>query len=162
MLAGFPFYLAVALPFTFAFRYLQERFESYFTFKHLIIPIMAEPVGIVFASTITQSSPTTTSASQTQSTTSTGTSTHTVQVGGRQDPHHYSPHTIEAAIGDTILFQFLSNNHSVVQADYLVPCVPSAQKGYFNSGNIKVNLNNDGTVDGTVSLGLSPCLFFRG
>ena len=143
----------------FRFHFLVCTRDSEFTFERLSIAIMEPIVSNTRLSFTQQPTPTTTSEWQTLSTTATGTSTHTIQVGGRQDPHQYSPSTIEAIIGDTLLFQFLSNNHSVVQADYMAPCVPSMQKGYFSSDNFHVDLNTDGTVAGTVSLGLMSCLF---
>ena len=71
--------------------------------------------------------------------------THTVQVGAKQNPHQYSPHTINATVGDVILFEFYPTNHSVVKADYLAPCVP-AEKNVFYSGPFNDFSGNDGSV----------------
>ncbi|PTU21876.1 hypothetical protein P175DRAFT_0405875, partial [Aspergillus ochraceoroseus IBT 24754] len=59
--------------------------------------------------------------------------THTIQVGPRESPHQYVPHSISANVGDVVVFQFYPRNHSVVQADYNAPCIP-ANGDYFFSG----------------------------
>ncbi|KAL4906822.1 hypothetical protein BDW74DRAFT_127691 [Aspergillus multicolor] len=59
--------------------------------------------------------------------------THTVKVGPKEDPHGYVPHSLDANVGDLIVFEFSPRNHSVVQADWKAPCVP-ADGDYFFSG----------------------------
>ncbi|KAL4904649.1 hypothetical protein BDW74DRAFT_178742 [Aspergillus multicolor] len=59
--------------------------------------------------------------------------THTIKVGPKEDPHGYWPHTLEADVGDLVVFEFYPRNHSVVQADWKAPCVP-AGGDYFYSG----------------------------
>ncbi|KAL4997692.1 hypothetical protein BDV10DRAFT_186074 [Aspergillus recurvatus] len=71
--------------------------------------------------------------------------THTIQVGPKEDPHSYVPHSLHASVGDLIVFQFYPRNHSVVQADWEAPCMP-ADGDYFFSG-IK---NEFGEVNGQV------------
>ncbi|KAE8154700.1 hypothetical protein BDV25DRAFT_135620 [Aspergillus avenaceus] len=72
--------------------------------------------------------------SATSPSSSTGTTTHTISVGHKSDPHQYVPNSVNASVGDTVLFEFYPTNHSVVKADYDAPCVP-ADKGLFNSGH---------------------------
>ncbi|KAI9769549.1 MAG: hypothetical protein M1840_004027 [Geoglossum simile] len=43
----------------------------------------------------------------------------------------YEPNSITAAVGDQVEFQFLNGNHSVVQAPFGTPCVPSPS-GFFS------------------------------
>ncbi|KAL4805560.1 hypothetical protein BDV18DRAFT_161211 [Aspergillus unguis] len=81
-----------------------------------------------------------TALTNTSSSASTGTptrssakETHTIQVGPKQDPHSYVPHSVDAKVGDLIVFEFYPRNHSVVQADWKAPCVP-ADGDYFFSG----------------------------
>ncbi|KAH0551412.1 hypothetical protein GP486_007372 [Trichoglossum hirsutum] len=52
-----------------------------------------------------------------------------VSVGGALA---YEPNSIPAAVGDTVEFDFLNGNHSVVQAPFAGPCTPSP--GGFFSG----------------------------
>ncbi|KAL4941622.1 hypothetical protein BDV06DRAFT_194027 [Aspergillus oleicola] len=59
--------------------------------------------------------------------------THTIQVGHKEDPHQYVPHELKAKVGDTVVFEFYPRNHSVVQADFMAPCMP-ADGDYFFSG----------------------------
>lgn len=48
--------------------------------------------------------------------------THTVVVGGSAGLV-YTPNTIEAAVGDMVIFTFLSANHTATQSAFLTPCV---------------------------------------
>lgn len=92
------------------------------------------------------------SASKT-ATTSAGSATHTIKVGPREDPHQYYPHSVNADVGDTIVFEFYPRNHSVVKADYMAPCVPAVGE-YFYSGMFN-NFNEDednGELNGPVSV----------
>ncbi|KAL2867047.1 uncharacterized protein BJX67DRAFT_381369 [Aspergillus lucknowensis] len=73
------------------------------------------------------------STSKTTSTSSATRKTHTIQVGPKEDPHAYVPHTLEADVGDLVVFEFYPRNHSVVQADWKAPCMP-ADGDYFFSG----------------------------
>lgn len=75
--------------------------------------------------------------------------THTIKVGPREDPHQYVPKETDASIGDTILFEFYPRNHSVVQADFLVPCIPRAG-GFFDSGNFNEFDEKNGQLVGEV------------
>ncbi|KAF4554086.1 Hypothetical protein D9617_5g069620 [Elsinoe fawcettii] len=73
-------------------------------------------------------------------------STHTVLVG--KADHVFEPNNLEAAVGDTVVFEFYPLNHSVVRADYRYPCVPyedtgSNRRGFF-SGFLPVGrISND-------------------
>ncbi|ORX34444.1 hypothetical protein BD324DRAFT_653221 [Kockovaella imperatae] len=62
---------------------------------------------------------------------------HVVLVG----PDHtlnYEPSTVQASVGDTILFQFQAGNHSVTQSTFQNPCTYS---GGFNSGFFPISGN---------------------
>lgn len=45
----------------------------------------------------------------------------------------YSPSTVQAAIGDTVSFNFHPLDHSVTQSSFAAPCQPLAAGG-FDSG----------------------------
>lgn len=51
----------------------------------------------------------------------------------------YTPNTIEAAIGDMVVFTFMSNNHTASQSAFATPCDKLA--GGFDSGFMP-NVNN--------------------
>ncbi|PKX99978.1 hypothetical protein P168DRAFT_245119 [Aspergillus campestris IBT 28561] len=76
-----------------------------------------------------------------------GKETHVVKVGAREDPHQFDPHTVVAAPGDVISFEFYPRNHSVVRADYKAPCVPS-KDGLFYSGAFDKFNEVDGHLQG--------------
>lgn len=59
--------------------------------------------------------------------------THTVTVGGSPGLV-YSPDTIEAAVGDMVLFTFMSQNHTVTQSAFTSPCVKLAGGQGLDSG----------------------------
>lgn len=85
--------------------------------------------------------------SSTKTSSSTGVATHTIKVGPRGNPHQYVPHSVNATVGDYIVFEFYPRNHSVVQAKYLEPCVPAA-KDIFYSGPFNNFNEGDGFLDG--------------
>ncbi|KAL5334830.1 hypothetical protein BJX70DRAFT_346084 [Aspergillus crustosus] len=86
------------------------------------------------SSSPTTTTTTTTAASSTRTSASSAAArTHTIQVGPKEDPHGYVPHSLNASVGDLIVFEFYPRNHSVVQADWRAPCMP-ADGDYFNSG----------------------------
>ena len=88
---------------------------------------------------------------QTATSTSTGAATtHTVKVGPPTNPYQFDPSSVNASVGDTILFQFYPRNHSVVKADFQVPCVPAAE-GYFYSGSFNSFNEHNGNLIGPVS-----------
>jgi len=95
------------------------------------------------------------STNATKTSSSTGGATHTIKVGPRGNPHQYVPHSVNATVGDFIVFEFYPRNHSVVQAKYLEPCVPAA-KDIFYSGPFNSFNEDDGFLDGPVSI----CLCF--
>jgi len=64
--------------------------------------------------------------------------THTVVVGGSAGLV-YTPDTIEAAVGDMVIFTFLSANHTATQSAFLTPCVKLS--GGMDSGFMP-NANN--------------------
>ncbi|KAI1954940.1 hypothetical protein LOZ12_000820 [Ophidiomyces ophidiicola] len=83
------------------------------------------------------------------STSSRSPATHTVQVGPKSDPHKYVPRSLKAEVGDTVIFEFYPRNHSVVQADFMSPCVP-ASGNYFYSGIFNQYEEKDGVLVGKV------------
>lgn len=130
----------------------------------LVALVVAEdsPSGVgpavmgTLSTTHTTAAPTT---SLTRTTLSTQTSTetksstggsHTIKVGPRGNPHQYVPKTVNASVGDLIVFEFYPRNHSVVQAKYLEPCVPAA-KDIFYSGPFNEFNEDDGFLEGPVS-----------
>jgi plastocyanin len=62
------------------------------------------------------------SATAQTATTSSSPSFHTVLVGYQS--HSYYPNNITANVGDTIVFQFIAQGHTVVQSNFEEPCVP--------------------------------------
>jgi plastocyanin len=79
-------------------------------------------------------------------------STHTVKVGPKENPHQYLPHSITAAVGDVIVFEFYPRNHSVVKADFMAPCVPAADEIFYSGQVNTFNENSDGQLEGEVSV----------
>lgn len=67
--------------------------------------------------------------------------THSVTVGGPQGLA-FSPQQIEATVGDTVIFTFLSQNHTATQSAFETPCDPL--DGGMDSG-FQANANN--TID---------------
>ncbi|KAH8906953.1 hypothetical protein BR93DRAFT_937878 [Coniochaeta sp. PMI_546] len=65
--------------------------------------------------------------------------THTVTVGGAAAGLAFSPSQISAAIGDMVIFTFLSANHTATQSAFATPCEPLA--GGMDSG-FQPNPNN--------------------
>jgi plastocyanin len=64
--------------------------------------------------------------------------THTVQVGGSAGLA-YSPSEVKAAVGDMVIFTFMSMNHTVTQSTFAAPCDPMA--GGMDSG-FQPNMDN--------------------
>ncbi|KAK3330493.1 hypothetical protein B0H66DRAFT_598031 [Apodospora peruviana] len=58
--------------------------------------------------------------------------THTVLVGYKG--YSFSPNQTTAKAGETIEFQFLPTNHSVVRAEYMFPCIPYESTGAGKEG----------------------------
>ncbi|KAF2748754.1 hypothetical protein M011DRAFT_400146, partial [Sporormia fimetaria CBS 119925] len=58
--------------------------------------------------------------------------THTITVG--KLAHKFSPDTIRAEIGDVVEFHFYPANHSVVRAEYELPCIPYEMTGEGKQG----------------------------
>lgn len=55
---------------------------------------------------------------------------HTVAVG--KNGLTFTPDTVNAKIGEQIVFEFFPKNHAVVQADFNNPCNPSSKEGIFS------------------------------
>jgi plastocyanin len=64
--------------------------------------------------------------------------THSVTVGGAAGLA-YSPASIQAAVGDTVIFTFMSQNHTATQSAFTTPC--DALAGGMDSG-FQPNANN--------------------
>ncbi|KXG54284.1 Cupredoxin [Penicillium griseofulvum] len=86
-------------------------------------------------------------SSSTATSTSTGITTHTIQAGPKSDPHQFSPTSIKAKVGDIVVFEFYPTNHSVVQAEYLAPCVPASGNIFYSEPFADFNLH-DGQLVG--------------
>jgi plastocyanin len=67
-----------------------------------------------------------------------GGATHSVTVGGPQGLA-FSPQELKATVGDTVIFTFLSQNHTATQSTFDAPCV--ALDGGMDSG-YQANPNN--------------------
>ncbi|KAL2019453.1 hypothetical protein VTK56DRAFT_9658 [Thermocarpiscus australiensis] len=88
---------------------------------------------------VTGAAGTTTAAAPPSTTVVTGTgATHSVTVGGPQGLS-FNPSQVSAAIGDTVIFTFLSQNHTATQSTFDKPCEPLA--GGMDSG-FQANPNN--------------------
>ncbi|KAJ5447312.1 Cupredoxin [Penicillium cf. griseofulvum] len=83
----------------------------------------------------------------TATSTSTGITTHTIQAGPKSDPHQFVPTSIKAKVGDIVVFEFYPTNHSVVQAEYLAPCVPARGNIFYSEPFADFNLH-DGQLVG--------------
>ncbi|KIW90166.1 uncharacterized protein Z519_08809 [Cladophialophora bantiana CBS 173.52] len=96
----------------------------------------ATPTGSVTSVPAPTSSSTSYGAESTNSTTATNTTqgpmTHTVAVA--LAGFTFAPDVTLAKVGDTILFQFYPNNHSVIRAEYGYPCVPYEDTGVDKVG----------------------------
>lgn len=92
----------------------------------------------------------TVSDSASTATSTAGAATHTIKVGHKSDPHQFSPTDITANAGDLVIFEFYPTNHSVVKADYLSPCVPADEKGFWSGAFEDFNEEN-GQLVGPVS-----------
>ncbi len=70
-----------------------------------------------------------------------GGATHTVTVGGPQGLA-FSPPQLNVPVGDTVVFNFLAQNHTVTQSAFETPCDPLAggmDSGYQANPNNTVN-----------------------
>ena len=59
-------------------------------------------------------------------------STHEVAVG--EDGLTFTPDSLEAAVGDQVVFSFFPSNHAVVASSFDEPCKPLAGDGSVYSG----------------------------
>ncbi|KAF2806587.1 Cupredoxin [Mytilinidion resinicola] len=57
-------------------------------------------------------------------------STHTIEVG--KSGLSFEPNTTTAAVGDTIVFDFYPQNHSVTQSSFEKPCEPLSSTSFFS------------------------------
>ncbi|KAF8510224.1 Cupredoxin [Hysterangium stoloniferum] len=80
-------------------------------------------------------SPATTSAAAAPSAAAGGQLTVSVGQGGLL----FTPSAVNASVGDVVVFQFVSNVHSVTQSSFAAPCSPL--QGGFNSGLMAANTN---------------------
>ncbi|KAE8355481.1 hypothetical protein BDV28DRAFT_128964 [Aspergillus coremiiformis] len=111
--------------------------------KMLLIPRMTWLLITIDALWLGVSAQTTTSdAATTATSSSTAAATHTIQVGPKTDPHQYVPASVNASVGDVIVFEFYPRNHSVVKADYNAPCVPAHGDVFYSGHFAKFNEEN--------------------
>ncbi|KAM3515618.1 hypothetical protein MY11210_000796 [Beauveria gryllotalpidicola] len=94
-----------------------------------------------------ESATTTAGGSQTTTAPAAGAS-HTVKVGG-PNGLVFEPDSVEAAAGDTVVFEFLSQNHTVTQSPFNTPC--KAMEGGMDSGFL-ANPNNTVTPPPQVAM----------
>lgn len=86
--------------------------------------------------------------------------THIISVG---IDHKFKPEVTQAEIGDVIDFQFFPPNHSVVRAEYEMPCIPYEMSGGrgkvgFFSGFHPVDAILDEVCNATTFRGSGPVL----
>jgi len=74
---------------------------------------------------------------------STGGKTHMISVG--VDGLTFSPDTLEANVGDKVMFMFWPEEHSVVQGSFDEPCWPSSDQAFF-SGYVPVKSGKSDTT----------------
>jgi plastocyanin len=63
---------------------------------------------------------------------------HVVELG--EDGFVFVPDTVQAAVGDTVVFEFYPGDHSVAQSTFDAPCVPAPGgiwSGFFNPSSGK-------------------------
>ncbi|KAJ8113480.1 hypothetical protein ONZ43_g5144 [Nemania bipapillata] len=92
--------------------------------------------AVTVTQTVTAGAEATTVGSATVPAGATGTvagtgATHTVQVGGSAGLA-YSPPSLQAAVGDMVVFTFMSTNHTATQSTFDAPCDP--MEGGMDSG----------------------------
>jgi len=75
--------------------------------------------------------------------------THTVAVGGATKV--YTPNTVEAAIGDMVVFEFYQQNHTATQSAFTAPCV-ALGGSTFDSGFMP---NINGSINPPPSMGFA-------
>lgn len=101
----------------------------------------AHPIeGTAFGVKVVESLPPGTSATTTPAASTTGAAA-TYTVLANTAPV-FTPNTLDAKIGDTILFQFMSGNHSATQSTFEAPCDPlanGADSGYMSNVNNSIN-----------------------
>ncbi|CAG8890488.1 unnamed protein product [Penicillium egyptiacum] len=106
----------------------------------MLVSQLAWPLAWLALATMTVAAGSSTATSTTSS--STGISTHTIQVGPKSNPHQFVPTDITAEVGDIVVFEFYPTNHSVVNADYLAPCVPASENVYYSGAFESFNEHN--------------------
>jgi len=70
---------------------------------------------------------------------------HTVEVGGNSQLI-YRPNTVQAAVGDKVVFRFLDKNHTVTNGDPMVGCSPKPQATPTTAQNLADFSYNSGFV----------------
>ncbi|KAE8395800.1 hypothetical protein BDV23DRAFT_81467 [Aspergillus alliaceus] len=105
-------------------------------------------IGSLLLGVSAQTTTTKASSAATSTSSSTGIATHTIQVGPRSDPHQYVPSSVNASVGDVIVFEFYPRNHSVVKADYDAPCLPAQTGALFYSGHFEKFNEENGQLIG--------------
>ena len=110
------------------------------------LPVQADSISSLSTAAGPGPSSTRVSSSISTSTRSSMPSVHTITVG--RVAHAFDPAEITANPGDTLVFQFWPTDHSVIRAEYGLPCIPfdtvNPGKPSFYSGNF-TNTNIDGS-----------------
>jgi hypothetical protein len=109
------------------------------------ILLSALVVALQCASTKAQSSLST-------STSSSKPSVQTIYVA--RGDHTFNKNSVNASIGDTIVFEFYDNGHSVIQAEYGYPCTPYGTVNPLRPGFYSQNMS---IIEGAPTVGL-PCI----
>jgi plastocyanin len=94
------------------------------------------PTPAPVPATSTSSSDDESSSSEPSKTSKSAAATWTITVGKAE--HKFQPDTVQAEVGDLIVYDFFPPNHSVVRAEYGYPCVP-----YELTGKGKVGFFSD-------------------
>lgn len=118
--------------------------------------------GAVATTVAGEAAGTTTTGGGSSSTTVAGTgATHTVTVGGNAGLQ-FTPSEVKAAVGDMVIFTFLSQNHTATQSAFATPC--DALAGGMDSG-FQPNPNNTVNPPPQVAMQVmvdTPLWFFCG
>jgi len=83
--------------------------------------------------------------------------THTVIVAPTQGVLRYVPFALNASVGDTVMFMWGANNHTVTKSSELLPCNKSAEAPVFASGTQNQSFMFSQVVNDT-----SPTFFYCG
>lgn len=117
---------------------LAERSSELVVRANDITIVQAKSEDVIIIWTNNGGGAATKTVTEVQTVTQAAAATHTVIVGGASG-FVYTPETVSAAIGDMIVFNFESKNHTLTQSAFATPCEKLA--GGMNSGFVP-NVNN--------------------